>query len=352
MVTQYVCDGASKEMSEVVAEKGLPRLTWSEFGLSSSPRPMDELARAEKSIRSPGEKLRFIDLLLPPAEEGGIIDCAPQGVDVLEFSRATVDEMEKGFLRHYGHVMPAWINLLLSEDYSLRLIELQDRFVRHMAAGELGWDIRHARKFGALYAVGKLAVDKGLLPWSKAWPQKAVSSCYTNAIRATQGEEGLVQKALERSMAIAFDPRRIVDVTARKTGAIPVITKSHAGIIATHKKKTVIGLLERSLLEIAGDKKMAGALIAELDAMGDYIGGHGHAGTAQIAIPMIIDGERSEKPRFWLIAYNSLFFRHKHDSWVRANAASLRIAPASVRPEPGRRGAGLRASRRGDNSCR
>ena len=31
---------------------------------------------------------------------------------------------------------------------------------------------------------------------------------------------------------------------------------------------------------------------------------HGHAGTSQIAIPMIIDGKRVEKPRFWLIDYN------------------------------------------------
>ena len=201
IVTQYVCDGASKEMSEVVAEKGLPRLTWSEFGLSSSPMPIDERARAEKWVRSAGEKVRFIDLILPPADEGGIIDCPPQGVDTPKFSGATVEKIEKGFSLHYGHLMSSWINLLLSEDYSLRLIRLQNTFVNNMAAGELGWDMRNASKFGALFAVGKLAVDKNYCLGRRLWPQKAVSSCYTNAVRAAQGEDRLAQKALERLFA-------------------------------------------------------------------------------------------------------------------------------------------------------
>jgi hypothetical protein len=310
MVTQYVCDGASKVMSEVVAEKGLPRLTWSEFGLSSSPKPVDELERGrdQKWVRSPGEKVRFIDLILPRAEEGGIIDCPPHCVDTTQFSAATVEKMEKGFPQHYGHLMPSWINLLLSHDYSSRLIELQDLFARKMAAGELGWDKRHAGKFGALYAVGTLAVEKGLLPWSKAWPQKAVSSCYTNAVRVAQGEDGLVKKALERLLTVASDPRRIVAVEALKPGAIPVINKSHAGITTTHKKLPVTGILERSLVEIAGDKPLARALIAQLKALGAYTRGHGNRGTTQIGIPMIIDGKRVEKPRFWLIDHSSLRF--------------------------------------------
>ena len=177
-----------------------------------------------------------------------------------------------------------------------------------MTAGELGWDKRHAAKFGALYAVGKLALDKGLLPWSKAWPQRAVSSCYTNAVRAAQGEDGLVNKALERLLAVASDHRRIVDVNSLKPGTIPVINPSHAGISTTHKKRPVTGILDRSLIEIAGDKQLARALIDELKTIGAYIGGHGHAGTSQIGIPMMIQGRRVEKPRFWLIDHNSLRF--------------------------------------------
>ena len=39
-VTQSLPDGASKVVSRVARDLGLPRLTWSTFGLSSSPRPM------------------------------------------------------------------------------------------------------------------------------------------------------------------------------------------------------------------------------------------------------------------------------------------------------------------------
>jgi hypothetical protein len=319
MVTQYVSDGASKAISTVAAEKGLPRLTWSEFGLSSSPQSIDQIGKEQNWTRSLGEKVRFCDLIVPPAAEGGIIDCPPPDVDPAEFSAATVDEMEKGFLRNFGHLLPAWIDLLLSKDYSSTLIERQDIFVRERAAGDSGWDVRHARKFGALYAVGYLAVAKGLLPWSSTWPQIAVSSCYNNAVRAAQGDDGLLKKALERLTAVAFDPRRMVDVRDRKSATTPTITKSHAGIIAIHKNEKVVGILERSLTEIAGDKELKEALISELSTTGAYVGGHGHAGTSQIAIPMIIDGKRVEKPRFWLIDYNWLLFSHDHDTWAGAN---------------------------------
>jgi hypothetical protein len=123
-------------------------------------------------------------------------------------------------------------------------------------------------------------------------------------------------------IAIAFDPLRVIDVRARRTAPIPVITKSHAGIIATHNKQTVIGFLDRSLVEIAGDRESARSLIAELDRFGAYVGGHGHAGTAQVAIPMIIDGDKVEKPRFWLIAHDWLLFSHEHNTWLRPNSAS------------------------------
>jgi hypothetical protein len=60
-VTQSLPDGVSKVVSRVARDLGLPRLTWSTFGLSSSPRPIQEIAREEGWMRSLGEQVRLTD---------------------------------------------------------------------------------------------------------------------------------------------------------------------------------------------------------------------------------------------------------------------------------------------------
>ena len=60
-LTQSLPDGTSKVVSRVARDHGLPRLTWSTFGLSSSPRSIQEIARDEGCMRSLGEQVRLID---------------------------------------------------------------------------------------------------------------------------------------------------------------------------------------------------------------------------------------------------------------------------------------------------
>ncbi len=67
--------------------------------------------------------------------------------------------MERGIALHYGHVMPAWIEVLLADDHAGTLLALQDSFVKFAARAGSGYDARFANKFGLLYAVGKLAVE-------------------------------------------------------------------------------------------------------------------------------------------------------------------------------------------------
>ncbi len=159
-VTQSLPDGASKVVSRVARDHGLPRLTWSTFGLSSSPRPIQEIAREEGWIRSLGEQVRLIDLCVPSSSRGGIIDVPPPGTrNVAEFSLRTARRMERGIALHYGHVMPAWIEVLLADDHAATLLASQDHFVKVAARAGSGYDARFASKFGLLYAVGKLAVE-------------------------------------------------------------------------------------------------------------------------------------------------------------------------------------------------
>jgi hypothetical protein len=154
IVTQYVPEGHSKEISKTATNQGLSRASWSTFALSSSPNPIDHAA----DHRSLGEKVRFIDLMVPPRSAGGIIDNPPADVDPQEFSKQTAQALERLVLSNFGHLFPVWIKVLLSTDLSDELIRLTDLFVERVCKGESSYDVRFARKFGILYAVGVVAV--------------------------------------------------------------------------------------------------------------------------------------------------------------------------------------------------
>ena len=201
-VTQSLPDGASKVVSRVARDLGLPRLTWSTFGLSSSPRPIQEIAREEGWMRSLGEQVRLTDQCVPPSGLGGIFDAPPPGTgDVAEFSRWAARKMERGIALHYGHVMPAWIEVLLADDHAGTLLASQDHFIKIATRAGSGYDARFASKFGLLYAVGKLAVKHRVLPLPAEWPWIAVHRGYRNALLAAQGEAALTAKALARLLS-------------------------------------------------------------------------------------------------------------------------------------------------------
>ena len=261
-VTQTLPDGASKVVSRVARDHGLPRLTWSTFGLSSSPRPIHDIAREEGWSRSLGEQVRLIDLCVPPSERGGIFDTPPPGtLDVAEFSRRTAKKMERGIALHNGHVMRAWIEVLLANDHAGTLLASQDHFIKLAAQAGSGYDARFASKFGLFYAVGKLAVERGVLPLAAEWPGIATYRGYRNALLAAQGEEVLTAKALERLISALRDPTRLA-LVSKEVGSRPVrLNDRHAGVSFEHKGERVIGVLDAALVQLAGDRQIARLLI-------------------------------------------------------------------------------------------
>ena len=307
IVTQTLPDGTSKVVSRVARDHGLPRLAWSEFGLSSSPLPIQEIAREEGWSRSLGEQVRLFDLCVPPSERGGIFDTPPPGTpDVAEFSLRTAKKMERGIALHYGHVMPAWIEVLLADDHSGTLLASQDHFIKLAARAGSGYDARFASKFGLFYAVGRLAVKHGVLPWAPTWPGIAVYRGYRNALLAAQGEEVLTAKALERLIAALKEPNRLAPISGQLGSKPAHLNDRHVGVTLEHKGERVIGVLDAALVQRAGDRQIARSLIKLLGNHGAYAGGQGQAGTSQIGHPLLIKGTLVQKPRFWLFKTKAL----------------------------------------------
>ena len=301
IVTQYVPEGSSKELSGVAEKMGLTRLTWQEFAVSSSHRPIDEFV---PTGRSDGEKVRFVDQILPRRERGGIIDNPPIGANPVEFAIDTAKKIEIGIAGNYGHVMPAWIEVLLAEDWSDRLEELRDYFVEKMAPDGSGYERRFAAKYGVLYAVGKVAVENGVLDWPADWPAKAVARCYRNALAAANREKTQMTRALARLQKAVSDGRFVVPLAVGRR--IIVVSENDYGVICRYKGAEVVAVTDAALQSICGDRLVMKALVSFLKTKQVYKGGHGHAGTTQVPIKVRIGGKVVDKPRFWIFDREAL----------------------------------------------
>jgi hypothetical protein len=148
-----------------------------------------------------------------------------------------------------------------------------------------GYDARFAKKFGLLYAVGRLAVKRGVLPLPAAWPGIAVYRGYRNALLAAQGEAALTEKALARLISALKEPNRLAAIVV-KLGSKPAhLNDRHVGVTLEHKGEQVIGVLDAALVQLAGDRQIARSLIKLLGTHGAYAGDRAMPGPPKLAGP-------------------------------------------------------------------
>jgi hypothetical protein len=300
IITQYLPDGRSKQLSTVVEKHGLVPLSWSEFGLSSSPDLVEKLLHRS---RTKGEKARLIEMMVPPPEEGGVFDNPPEGIDKIEFGKETAKEIEALLEENFGHLGPEWHELLINEDCWDYIAEQMEWFVNRVAKKATSYVVRQARKYGLLYAVGRLAARKGLIDWPADWPLIAVERCFWNAMETSATEEALIEKARRQLRKVVNGRGQFVDAYCG-SGRAPRIESRHYGVFTQYKKEDVFGLLDEALLLIANDnRRVANGLVDLLDKRGHYVRGHGGKGTVQLTIPLRIDGRLVSKPRMWLFRF-------------------------------------------------
>jgi hypothetical protein len=311
---QIIPSGRSKSIAKMAAEAGLPDLTWSTFGLTSSPKPLDVIAEEIGWKRSKGEQARFIDIPVPPVSKAGIFDqLTGTRAYRIEQGKRWIARLERGTAQNYGVILPEFIAFLLAADRTGRILELTERFVRRFAARGDGWDQRFARKFGVDYAAGRLAVEAGILPWPESWPMKAVSRCYRRALRAIRKDEEIVTKTVALFAAGVGDPQQFVAAKPSGTRRIR-FGEDTLGVRTHYRGQEVCAVRDETLRHRAGSTKGAKAVVRHFKAKGLLKGGHGHARTSQLPLKIRIDGKNIDKPRFWLIDADGLRQLAAHSS--------------------------------------
>jgi hypothetical protein len=161
--------------------------------LSSSERPLTEIAIKAGSRRLGGEEVRLMDV--PASEPGsaGVFDGnikQDEGRTLLETSKALADQLAACAMRYQGHAFVAFLRKLMKDqDWQAKARTYKAEFEREVTAPASTVIYRIRSNFAIIWAAGALAIEYGVLPWKKSRLLKAVRKCFDRAVGALQSPE-------------------------------------------------------------------------------------------------------------------------------------------------------------------
>jgi hypothetical protein len=298
--------GRSKTISKSADQ--FPILRWSTFGLSSSPRAISTLAKENRWTMSPGDKVRLFNIAVPGPSKGGIFDRIEGPPKVLaKRSVKLIAELERGYSNNTGQIIPEWIIYLMASNRAKRIMDLANYFIKKVGASGQGWEFRFALKFGVVYAVMKMGIDAGILPWPKSLPLKAAIKCYRKARNAAKTARERASEAPIKLRRMLSQPRCVIDVSISLQGNEPIrVSKKCLAIRYSKGGSPKIGLIDAALSRVIGSTKAKSTFMKGLVRAGVVQEGHGHAGTRQERIRIWRAGKTATRTRLWVMDAHEL----------------------------------------------
>jgi Domain of unknown function (DUF927) len=148
---------------------------WKTILFTSNEYSIGELARRCGLERDAGETVRLIDVPVRFDDASTIFDREQTELGWADWFRACEENQ--------GHVFEAFVEkLIMRPNIDARVQRYVERFVtrvRQTDDGNLAFDV--ARKFGLVFAAGRLAIRFRLLPWSRDELFDALTRCYRAA---------------------------------------------------------------------------------------------------------------------------------------------------------------------------
>jgi hypothetical protein len=119
-------------------------------------------------------------------------------------------------------------------------------------------------------------------------------------LAAVHKDDDIARKTMKRIEKLAADSSRFVP--AKLTSGTPVqFNEKTLGIRTRYRDKKVLAIRDVSLDDLSGSRQIAHMLISQLQKKNILLGGHGHARTTQLPIPIRVGGSTIRKPRFWIL---------------------------------------------------
>lgn len=208
MLSHVLTSGTGFDRADVAkrGNRDLRQKRWTVMGITSMERSIDSVMNGKRDM---GERVRHIDLPVPPRHRGGIFD--QTGLRPAAKARARAGELAAELAAaieaNYGVAFAAFIEHVLNNRRSVakRFGDLSECFVELVAASGDPWDRRLARKFGYMYAGAVIAIDAGVLPLDQKLCVRMFRKMYRKARGVFQTPDEQAKKVIEQLIEAAGD---------------------------------------------------------------------------------------------------------------------------------------------------
>jgi hypothetical protein len=296
-IVHMVAERESTTRSEAVQGQ-LPNRTWRTCVLSTSNKTGAEMA-AELGIPwEPQDAARFIDIPVPPAEEGGIFDRLMTETNAAKAGAELIANLETALPKNYGVLLEPWIGYLLTIDVRKEVARYIRRFLKKTGPHS-ALEARIAKKVALVYAAGKLAIKAGLLTWPSGHPLSVTKTLLVRAKELRElGDRG-VTGALTALTEAIDDPTRVKSVVLGKVVEVHN-PDGFLGVRYTQGGKRLVGIRKEGLPALVG-ADLVEPLLRRLAQLGALRTGHGDKSTQQLALTIKLGSKTLAKPRFLVI---------------------------------------------------
>jgi Domain of unknown function (DUF927) len=165
--------------------------------LTSFEKSIRDLAHEANQARSGGETIRLIDV---PAYFDGLNHIVDRVHARPTLSQEGVQkffsEVRSACAENHGRVYRRYLKHLISQRQTLEktTLKYQRFFIKGVTTGDSTDAADLARKFGLIYAGGRMGIDAKILPWKKADLFDAIKKCYDAANTLMLGDKVLLEQ--------------------------------------------------------------------------------------------------------------------------------------------------------------
>jgi len=173
--------------------------TWNVIILSAGEVSLTDNAKGGGVKRLLGEQVRLIDVQSDAGKNMGIYESLPKEFTT---SSALAEHLNEATLLYYGTAQSAFLKPL-TNDLAKDRKQVKKNITKHITFfmkkhnvdPKLGYNTRFAKRFAFAYASGAMAVDYGVLPFTKQDVMDGISKCYLDAFKASRSIEDNVADA-------------------------------------------------------------------------------------------------------------------------------------------------------------
>lgn len=226
-----------------------------------------DIAAAANVNRAKGATIRLCDLTFEQEGSDDIFDLCSKTSGRNARSRVRCDKIRAGIGKNHGVALARFITAIQKDPETAknRLTTRRKSFEETLTSGDMAPEVLHlAGNFAHVYAAGSLAIDFGILPYTKKHLKRAVRLCFQRSAGRVASEANLVRDGRKKIQEAYFSGEFAIVSEHDK----PKHLKNAGGFIDCSSEQPRLVLRAEKLRELLPEYRQASLVLASYAAEG------------------------------------------------------------------------------------